>query len=37
MMEWIGGQVSAQAPGSLGEALLERAALLREQLSGGIG
>jgi len=37
MMEWIGDQVSAQAPGSMGEALLERAALLREQLSGGQG
>jgi len=37
MMEWIGDQVSDQAPGSMGEALLERAALLREQLSGGQG
>jgi hypothetical protein len=37
MMEWIGDQVSDQAPGSMSEALLERAALLREQLSGGQG
>jgi hypothetical protein len=37
MMEWIGDQVSAQASGSMGDALLERAALLREQLSDGQG
>jgi len=37
MMDWIGDQVSAQAPGNMGEALMERAALLREQLSDGVG
>jgi AAA+ superfamily predicted ATPase len=39
MMEWIGAQVSGQASngvgGGLGEAMLERATLLREQLSDG--
>ena len=35
MMEWIGDQASGQASGSMGEALLERASLLREQLSDG--
>lgn len=32
MMEWIDNQVSSQASGSMSESLLERAALLREQL-----
>lgn len=36
MMEWIGDQVSGQASGSMGEAILERAALLREQLGKGL-
>jgi SpoVK/Ycf46/Vps4 family AAA+-type ATPase len=35
MMEWISDQESGQVSGGLGEALLERAALLREQLSKG--
>ncbi len=33
MMEWIGDQAADQVSDSLGKALLERAALLREQLS----
>src|SRR5215475_12756185 len=37
MMEWIVDQVSAQPTSSMGEALLERAALLREQLSDSQG
>jgi hypothetical protein len=32
MMEWIGAEVSGQASGGMGDALLKRAALLREQL-----
>jgi SpoVK/Ycf46/Vps4 family AAA+-type ATPase len=32
MMEWISAQVSGQASGNMGEALLERAAVLRDQL-----
>jgi hypothetical protein len=35
MMEWIDDHGSGQASGSMGEALLERAALLRKQLSKG--
>jgi hypothetical protein len=35
MMEWIGDQASGRASGSMGETLLERAAILREQLSDG--
>jgi len=35
MMEWIGAEVSGQASGGMGEALLKRAALLREQLLDG--
>ena len=35
MMEWIGDQVSGRASGSMFEALLGRAAILREQLSDG--
>ena len=35
MMEWIGDQASGRASGGMGETLLERAALLREQLSDG--
>ncbi|HKQ80551.1 MAG TPA: ATP-binding protein [Blastocatellia bacterium] len=35
MMEWIGNQGSGQVSGSMGETLLERASLLREQLSKG--
>lgn len=35
MMEWVGDQASGRGPGSMGEALFERAALLREQLSDG--
>jgi hypothetical protein len=37
MMEWIGDQTSGRTTASMGEALLERAALLREQLSDGKG
>jgi len=33
MMEWIGDQGSGQASGRMSDALLERAAFLREQLS----
>ncbi|HEV2663669.1 MAG TPA: ATP-binding protein, partial [Blastocatellia bacterium] len=35
MMEWVCDQASGRASGSMGEALLERAAHLREQLSDG--
>jgi ATP-dependent 26S proteasome regulatory subunit len=35
MMEWIGDQESGQASGSIGKAILKRAAILREQLSEG--
>jgi AAA+ superfamily predicted ATPase len=35
MMEWIGAKVSGQVSSRMSEALLERAALLREQLSDG--
>ena len=37
MMEWIGDQVSGRASGSMFEALLGRAAILREQLSDAQG
>jgi ATPase family associated with various cellular activities (AAA) len=37
MMEWIGDQVSSRAFGSMFEALLGRAAILREQLSDAQG
>jgi hypothetical protein len=37
MMEWIGDQVSGRASGSMFEALLGRAATLREQLSDAQG
>ena len=37
MMEWIGDQTSGRTSASMGEALVERAALLREQLSDGKG
>jgi ATPase family associated with various cellular activities (AAA) len=33
MMEWVGAQVSGQASGGMGQALLSRASILREQLS----
>jgi ATP-dependent 26S proteasome regulatory subunit len=35
MMEWIGAKVSGQVSSRMSEALLERAALLRAQLSDG--
>jgi len=37
MMEWIGDQTSGRTSASMGEALLERAAILREQMSDGKG
>src|SRR5215813_14946401 len=37
MMEWIGDQESGRESGGMGEALLERASLLREQLSKNNG
>jgi AAA+ superfamily predicted ATPase len=35
MMEWIDNQVSGQASGGMGVAILKRAALLREQMGDG--